>query len=69
MSNKQTTVRDLKAGAFFTLRPVEFPRESQVFIRREYDRAERKYWAQRFDDIGAGKYLKPTTPVYTDFIF
>lgn len=65
----EKTIRDLKPGEFFTLRPIEYPRESQVYIRREYDRSARKYCAQRFDDIGRERLLKASTPVYTDFTF
>ena len=63
------TVKELKHGEFFTLRPIAIPAESAVYIRREYDRSEGKYWCQRFDDISEGKYLKGDREVYTDFIF
>lgn len=62
-------IKDLKKGTLFTLRPVDHPRESQVYVRGEYDRSARRYWAGKWDDISAGRLLKPDTPVYTDFIF
>lgn len=62
-------MKDLKRGDFFTLRPISEPRESQVYIRGEYDRSERKYWAQKWCDISAGRYLKGDTIVYTEFTF
>lgn len=44
-------LKDLKPGEFFTLKPIEEPKESQVYIRAEYDRTERKYWAQKDEDM------------------
>ena len=63
------TIKDLKPGEFFTLKPIDYPKDSQVYIRREYDRSARKYWADKFSDISAGRLLKPSTVVYTDFTF
>ena len=63
------TVKELKRGEMFTLRPIDEPRESQVFIRGEYDRSERKYWCDRFADISDGKFLSGTKEVYQDFVF
>lgn len=62
-------MKDLKRGDFFTLRPISEPKENQVYIRGEYDRSERKYWAQKWSDISAGRYLKGDTVVYTEFTF
>lgn len=63
------TVKELKRGEMFTLRPITEPRESQVFIRGEYDQSERKYWCDRFADISDGKFLSGTKEVYQDFVF
>lgn len=63
------TIRELKPGDMFTLRPIECPKDTQVYIRREYDRECRKYRADRFDDISIDRLLKPSTPVYIDFDF
>ena len=68
-SDSMVRIKDLKQGEFFTLKPIAHPNERQVFVRREYDRSERKYWAQRWSDISDGKYIKGDTRVYTDFIF
>lgn len=62
-------VKDLKKGEWFTLKPIEQPRESQVFIKSDYDREERKYWATKWSDISDGKYLDGNRVVYTDFEF
>lgn len=63
------TIKELKKGDYFTLKPVENPKESQVYVRGEYDRSERKYEANKFSDFCSSRLLKPTTQVYTDFIF
>ena len=63
------TIRELKKGEFFTKKPIDAPRESQVWIRGEYDRAEKKYECTRFDDASASCYLKGEKEVFTDFVF
>lgn len=63
------TIKDLKKGEYFTLKPISEPTEKQVFIRAEYDRTEKKYVAIHFDDICSSRSLKPSTVVYTDFTF
>ena len=62
-------VKELKQGDWFTLKPIEEPKESQVYIRREYDRSERKYFGEKFSDMSYGRYFKGDRVVYTDFIF
>ena len=63
------TIKDLKKGDFFTLKPIEYPTEKQVYIRGEYDRAEKKYECIRFDDISSARYFAGSKEIYTDFIF
>ena len=63
------TIKDLKIGEYFTLKPIAEPTEKQVFVRGEYDRSEKRYEATRFDNISMSRLLKPDTIVYTDFIF
>ena len=63
------TVKELKKGEWFTLKPIAEPKESQVFIKGEYDRSEKKYLCGKFSDISASKMLKPDTEVFTDFTF
>jgi len=63
------TIRELKKGEFFTLKPIENPTEKQVYIRGEYDRSEKRYECGKFDDICETRYFKPDRVVYTDFTF
>lgn len=62
-------LKDLKRGDWFTLKPVPYPSDRQVYERGEYDRAERKYCCGRRDDISYSRLLKGNTDVYTDFIY
>lgn len=62
-------LKDLKKGTWFTLKPIEHPRESQVYIKSDYDRSECKYWAQRWSDISDGRFLPGDREVYIDFVF
>lgn len=62
-------LKDLKKGEFFTLKSIDEPKENQVYIRGEYDRAERKYDCGRCDDISYSRYLRGETTVYTDFVY
>ena len=63
------TLKQLKVGEYFTLKPIENPTEKQVFIRGEYDRTEKKFECGRFDNISYSRYLSGKTEVYTDFTF
>lgn len=63
------TVKELKKGEYFTLKPIEYPTDRQVYIRDDYDRSEKKYMCLRCDDISYSRLLKPSTIVYTDFIY
>lgn len=59
----------LRRGEYFIKKRVLFPSDSQVWVRGEYDRTERKYEIYRFDDVNRTAYLRGDTQVYTDFIF
>ena len=63
------TVKQLKQGDYFTRRPIAEPKESQVYVRDEYDRETRKYICYKWDDVKHYVLLKGTTEIYTDFIF
>lgn len=63
------TIKDLQKGEFFTLKPIRKPDESQVFIKGDYDRTEKKYECTRFSDFCSTRLLNSNTVVYTDFIF
>ena len=66
---EEKLLKDLKKGEFFTRKPLENPKETQVLIRGEYDRAAKKYEITRFSDFCDTAYLKGTAKVYTGFTF
>ena len=66
---EQKLLKDLKKGELFTKKPIEEPKETQVFIRGDYDRGERKYEISRFSDFCDTAYLKGTAKVYVGFTF
>lgn len=63
------TLKELKQGTWFTLKPYEEATETQVYIRGEYDRETKKYCCGKFSDSGYSRLLKGSTLVYTDFTF
>lgn len=63
-------LKDIKKGTYFTLKPIEEPKDSQVYVKGDYDRSEKKFECQKFTDIwGNGRFIKGTTEVYIDFTF
>lgn len=64
-------LKELKHGDFFTRKPMngQEAKESQVYIKDDYDRSTKKYWCQKWNDISKGIELKGDTEVYQDFIF
>lgn len=66
---RTTKIRELKRGQYFTLKDIPEPKESQVFVRGEYDRTEKRYECIRFDDISHTRYISGDKEVYTDFTF
>ena len=61
----RTTIKSLKPGDFFKLAPSA----KTVYIRGAYDRSEKKYECQRFDDISVCIYCAGSRAAYTDFTF
>ena len=68
-NGKIMKVKELKQGEYFTLRPISNPKESQVYIRGEYDRYEKKYECIKFSDMCSTRLFKGDKEIYTDFIF
>lgn len=62
-------LKELKPGEYFTKKPIEYPKETQVFIRGSYDRALKKYECVRFSDSCDYQYIDGSKEVFTDFIF
>lgn len=66
---EKKTLKEIKKGEMFTLKPIEEPKASQVYIKDDYDRTDKKWACYKWSDINAYRYLKGSTPVYTDFTF
>lgn len=62
-------LKDLKQGEMFTLKPIQYPKDSQVYIKGEYIRGERKYSCTKYSDICYERFLKGDKEVFTEFIF
>ena len=63
------TIKELKKGDFFTKKNIEYPKETQVFIRGDYDRSTKKYECIRFSDCNDVQYITGTKEIYIDLIF
>ena len=63
------TLGALKKGDWFTLKPIAEPKDSQVYVKGDYDRSEKKYSCGRRDDISYERMLKKNPPVFVDFTY
>ncbi|MBR3564715.1 MAG: hypothetical protein IKN39_04530 [Clostridia bacterium] len=57
-------LKKLKQGEYFTLKEVEEPKESQVWIKDEYDREEKAFLCYNFANTSKWKYIKGDKQVY-----
>ena len=62
-------LKTLKQGDYFTLKPIQYPNECQVYIKGEYDRTVKRYSCVKFSDVNYERMFDGTKEVYTDFIF
>ena len=62
-------IKNLTQGDYFTKKPLDNPKESQVWIRGAYDRSQKRYECTRFDDMSTFCYLPGDKEVYTNFTF
>ena len=63
------TIKELKKGEYFTLKSVEFPKDSQVYVRGEYDRSSKTYSCYKWSDTSAERFFKGNKVVFTEFTF
>lgn len=66
---EMTPIKKLKKDQYFTLKPIESPKESQVWVFDEYDPSERKYYAYKFSDVNSGRYFPGDKEVCTNITF
>lgn len=66
---ESSPIEKLKKGDYFTVKNIQYPRESQVYVFDGYSREEKKYCAYKFTDINKERYFKKGTVVYTGMTF
>ena len=62
-------LKELKAGEWFTKKPIVEPNGGQVWIKQAYDRSAKKYEIVRWDDVNDSQLMSGEKEVYTDFVF
>lgn len=62
-------LKELKQGEYFTKKDISEPTETQVFVRGEYCREDKKYIIYRFSDVNDFQMMKGDKEVFTDFVF
>jgi len=50
-------LKELKKGDIFTLKNISNPKESQVYIKGDYDRSTKTYVCTAFNDFCKVKYI------------
>lgn len=70
---KQTTIKALKVGEFFTLKPYDDTENEVpsrlVWVRGEYDKGSKTFSCYKFDDINHESFFKGSRIVYSDIYF
>ena len=62
-------IKELKSGEYFTRKPVEDPKDSQVWVRGAYVPGAKAYECFNFADVCRTILIKGKTEVFTDFTF
>lgn len=62
-------LKSLKQGDLFTLKDIPSPKDSQVYIKGEYDRATRTFGCTKYSDMNSWRDFKGDKMVYVDFYF
>ena len=62
-------LRELKKGDWFTLKEIAEPKESQVYIKGDYDKASKTFSVCKFSDTNNERFIKADRQVYVDFTF
>lgn len=62
-------IKELKKGDYFTLKFIEEPKDSQVYVKGDYDRESKTYACYKFSDTNSERFFKGGKEVFTDMIF
>lgn len=63
------SIKELKHGDYFTIKPIEEPKENQVWVRGHYDRVSKTFSALNYADMNKERFFKSDKEVFTDFTF
>ena len=63
-------IKDLKKGTFFTLKNYgEYPPESRVYIRGDYERSSKKYSCYKSEDYNHESFFNGSRIVFVGFTY
>jgi len=68
MDNK-ITIKDIKKDEMLTLKKIEEPNESQVWLKSHYDKSTKKFVIYNFNDIGKSKLIDGSKEIFINFTF
>lgn len=66
---EKVKLQSLCRGDVFTLKAIEEPKESQVYVLNYYDRSSKTYSASKFSDMNAERFFKGSKEVWIGFTF
>ena len=64
-----TTLKELKKGDIFTLKAIEKPFDSQVWIKGDYDRSLKAFSCINYADANRERFFKASREIFTEFTF
>ena len=67
--NAKVKINGLKKGEWFTKKDIEEPKESQVWVRGEYNRSEKKYEIYKWSDVNDVHFISGNKEVFVGFTF
>lgn len=62
-------LRTLKKDEYFILKPLENPKDNQVWLKGTYDRGSKAWSAINFDDCSRERFFHGKRIVYVGFTF
>lgn len=62
-------LKSLKKGDLFTLKDIPSPKDSQVYIKGDYDKSTRTFECTKYSDMNSWRDFKGDKMVYVDFYF
>ena len=66
---EQKKLNELKKGDCFILKPIEEPKENQVWVRDHYNRDDKTFTCHSYDDLNRERFFKSSKVVFVGFTF